>query len=72
MICFFIEVKMIENDYRVFFMMFVSMFICIVGKLAWVFFMLCVSFRFERLEVLAVFAATVLVQLGALFILKER
>uniref|UniRef100_A0A3P8STP0 Solute carrier family 30 member 6 n=1 Tax=Amphiprion percula TaxID=161767 RepID=A0A3P8STP0_AMPPE len=28
-------------------------------------------FRFERLEVLAVFASTVLVQLGALFILKE-
>uniref|UniRef100_A0A3Q4GZ21 Solute carrier family 30 member 6 n=1 Tax=Neolamprologus brichardi TaxID=32507 RepID=A0A3Q4GZ21_NEOBR len=27
--------------------------------------------RFERLEVLAVFASTVLVQLGALFILKE-
>uniref|UniRef100_A0A3B4GXR5 Solute carrier family 30 member 6 n=1 Tax=Pundamilia nyererei TaxID=303518 RepID=A0A3B4GXR5_9CICH len=30
------------------------------------------SFGFERLEVLAVFASTVLVQLGALFILKER
>uniref|UniRef100_A0A7N6FH49 Cation efflux protein transmembrane domain-containing protein n=1 Tax=Anabas testudineus TaxID=64144 RepID=A0A7N6FH49_ANATE len=29
------------------------------------------SFGFERLEVLAVFASTVLVQLGALFILKE-
>ncbi|GAB5569920.1 zinc transporter 6 isoform X2 [Prionailurus iriomotensis] len=29
-------------------------------------------FRFERLEVLAVFASTVLAQLGALFILKER
>ncbi|XP_016331591.1 zinc transporter 6-like [Sinocyclocheilus anshuiensis] len=29
-------------------------------------------FGFERLEVLAVFASTVLVQLGALFILKER
>ncbi|KAM9364366.1 zinc transporter 6 isoform 2-T2 [Pholidichthys leucotaenia] len=28
-------------------------------------------FRFERLEVLAVFASTVLVQLGAMFILKE-
>ncbi|KAF3707910.1 Zinc transporter 6 [Channa argus] len=28
-------------------------------------------FRFERLEVLAVFASTVLIQLGALFILKE-
>uniref|UniRef100_A0AAR2KNW3 Cation efflux protein transmembrane domain-containing protein n=1 Tax=Pygocentrus nattereri TaxID=42514 RepID=A0AAR2KNW3_PYGNA len=30
------------------------------------------SFGFERFEVLAVFASTVLVQLGALFILKER
>uniref|UniRef100_A0A8C8ZG31 Cation efflux protein transmembrane domain-containing protein n=1 Tax=Prolemur simus TaxID=1328070 RepID=A0A8C8ZG31_PROSS len=30
------------------------------------------SFGFERLEVLAVFASTVLAQLGALFILKER
>uniref|UniRef100_A0A8L0DRR7 Cation efflux protein transmembrane domain-containing protein n=1 Tax=Oncorhynchus mykiss TaxID=8022 RepID=A0A8L0DRR7_ONCMY len=30
------------------------------------------SFGFKRLEVLAVFASTVLVQLGALFILKER
>uniref|UniRef100_A0A8C9X8Z2 Solute carrier family 30 member 6 n=1 Tax=Sander lucioperca TaxID=283035 RepID=A0A8C9X8Z2_SANLU len=30
------------------------------------------SFGFDRLEVLAVFASTVLVQLGALFILKER
>uniref|UniRef100_A0A8C8DUD7 Solute carrier family 30 member 6 n=1 Tax=Oryzias sinensis TaxID=183150 RepID=A0A8C8DUD7_9TELE len=30
-----------------------------------------VFFRFERLEVLAVFASTVLIQLGALFILKE-
>uniref|UniRef100_A0A673WFP9 Solute carrier family 30 member 6 n=1 Tax=Salmo trutta TaxID=8032 RepID=A0A673WFP9_SALTR len=30
------------------------------------------SFGFERLEVLAVFSSTVLVQLGALFILKER
>uniref|UniRef100_A0A1A8QSC3 Solute carrier family 30 (Zinc transporter), member 6 n=1 Tax=Nothobranchius pienaari TaxID=704102 RepID=A0A1A8QSC3_9TELE len=29
------------------------------------------SFGFERLEVLAVFASTVLIQLGALFILKE-
>ncbi|VCX05349.1 unnamed protein product [Gulo gulo] len=29
------------------------------------------SFGFERLEVLAVFASTVLAQLGALFILKE-
>ncbi|KAG2467280.1 ZNT6 protein, partial [Polypterus senegalus] len=29
-------------------------------------------FRFERFEVLAVFASTVLAQLGALFILKER
>ncbi|XP_053170917.1 zinc transporter 6-like, partial [Scomber japonicus] len=29
------------------------------------------SFGFERLEVVAVFASTVLVQLGALFILKE-
>lgn len=28
--------------------------------------------RFDRLEVLAVFASTVLIQLGALFILKER
>lgn len=33
---------------------------------------LCFLCRFERLEVLAVFASTVLVQLGALFILKER
>uniref|UniRef100_A0A4W3JYH8 Solute carrier family 30 member 6 n=1 Tax=Callorhinchus milii TaxID=7868 RepID=A0A4W3JYH8_CALMI len=31
----------------------------------------CLNFRFERFEVLAVFAATVLAQLGALFILKE-
>uniref|UniRef100_A0A3P8WDU4 Solute carrier family 30 member 6 n=1 Tax=Cynoglossus semilaevis TaxID=244447 RepID=A0A3P8WDU4_CYNSE len=30
------------------------------------------TFGFERLEVVAVFASTVLVQLGALFILKER
>uniref|UniRef100_A0A6Q2XI46 Cation efflux protein transmembrane domain-containing protein n=1 Tax=Esox lucius TaxID=8010 RepID=A0A6Q2XI46_ESOLU len=30
------------------------------------------SFGFERMEVLAVFSSTVLVQLGALFILKER
>ncbi|XP_060042823.1 zinc transporter 6 isoform X4 [Erinaceus europaeus] len=30
------------------------------------------QYRFERLEVLAVFASTVLAQLGALFILKER
>lgn len=31
-----------------------------------------IIFRFERFEVLAVFASTVLAQLGALFILKER
>ncbi|KAG9334211.1 hypothetical protein JZ751_008509 [Albula glossodonta] len=30
------------------------------------------AFGFERCEVLAVFASTVLAQLGALFILKER
>uniref|UniRef100_A0A3Q2CFT5 Solute carrier family 30 member 6 n=1 Tax=Cyprinodon variegatus TaxID=28743 RepID=A0A3Q2CFT5_CYPVA len=39
---------------------------------SWLFFSpSCFLFRFERLEVLAVFASTVLVQLGALFILKE-
>uniref|UniRef100_A0A8C3GAC0 Solute carrier family 30 member 6 n=1 Tax=Cyclopterus lumpus TaxID=8103 RepID=A0A8C3GAC0_CYCLU len=32
---------------------------------------LLISCRFDRLEVLAVFASTVLIQLGALFILKE-
>ena len=29
-------------------------------------------FRYERFEVLAVFASTLLAQLGALFIMKER
>jgi len=34
--------------------------------------LLCVLYRYERFEVLVVFASTVLAQFGALFIVKER
>lgn len=46
--------------------------LCVCVSCFILFFCVWCFFSFERFEVLAVFASTVLVQLGALFILKER